>query len=153
MVGEKSICKQQFSLELFHILVVMVPRIPLCLPLNVFETTSCGRVWSLLAIRMWGHWYFDCKEFMPSSVSLVPSAALLLSFLSVSVSVWVTGVSFARRPSPHSPSSASQTHYAIVCITSPINSITAIVIVSFCFSFEHWYFVCKESLSSRSELR
>ena len=41
LVGEKSICKQQFSLELFHILVVMVPRIPLCLPLNVFETTSC----------------------------------------------------------------------------------------------------------------
>ena len=78
------------------------------------------------------------RQIMPSSASLVP-------LLSVSVPVLNLGISFARRSSPHSPSSANQTHYAILLITSPI-------IVSFCSSFEPWYFVCKESLSSRSQL-
>ena len=88
-----------------------------------------------------------------SSVSLVPSAASLLSLLFLSVPVLDLGISFARRASLHGPSSTSQTHYAIVCITSPISSITAIVIVSFCFSFGHWCFVCKEIQSSQSQLQ
>ena len=62
-------------------------------------------------------------------------------------------ISFARRSGLHSPSSSNQTHYAILRIISPINSINAIVIVSFCFSFEPWYFVCKEIQSSQSQLR
>ena len=93
------------------------------------------------------------RHIMSSSVSLVPSAASLLSLLLLSVPVLDLGISFARRASLHGPSSTSQTHYAIVCITSPISSITAIVIVSFCFSFGHWCFVCKEIQSSQSQLQ